>query len=317
MAKYAYSDLNDGQFEELVLAICQRLFGLATQGFAKGPDGGRDAKFVGTAEMYPSKTSPWQGTTIIQAKHTIGLNKSFTESDFFSTNNENCVIQKEIPRIQNLISKGDLDNYLLIANRRLTGNGENEIVSYISKACNLPQPQIKVCGVEQLESWLKFFREIPDQLDLDPIDAPLLVSPDDLAEVIQALDGQKSNFKTVDDTPPTPRVEYKTKNKINNFTTEGARYWRSQFLKETPKIDSFLAAPQNSQFVKMYESTVDEFQCNIIAKKKDHQNFDEVLNHIFRTLVERDPDLRRHRSLTRAMLFYMYWNCDIGEDEEC
>ncbi|WP_372971500.1 ABC-three component system protein [Marinobacter sp.] len=317
MAKYAYSDLSDGQFEELVLAICQRLFGLATQGFAKGPDGGRDAKFVGTAEMYPSTSSPWQGTTIIQAKHTIGLNKSFTESDFFSKDNENCVIQKEIPRIQSLISKGDLDNYLLIANRRLTGNGESQIVSYISSACNLPQSQIKVCGIEQLESWLKFFREIPDQVHLDPVDAPLLVSPDDLAEVIQALDGQKASFKTIDDTPPTPRVEYKTKNEINNFTVEGARYWRSRFLKETPKIDSFLSAPQNSKFVKMYESTVDEFQCNIIAKRKDHQNFDEVLNHIFRSLVERDPDLRRHRSLTRAMLFYMYWNCDIGEDEEC
>ncbi|MDL0431549.1 hypothetical protein QPM17_10440 [Marinobacter sp. TBZ242] len=317
MAKYAYSDLSDGQFEELVLAICQHLFGLATQGFAKGPDGGRDAKFVGIAERYPSTSSPWQGTTIIQAKHTIGLNKSFTESDFFSKDNENCVIQKEIPRIQSLISKGELDNYLLIANRRLTGNGESQIVSYISSACNLPQSQIKVCGIEQLESWLKFFREIPDQVHLDPVDAPLLVSPDDLAEVIQALDGQKASFKTIDDTPPTPRVEYKTKNKINNFTVEGARYWRSRFLKETSKIDSFLSAPQNSKFVKMYESTVDEFQCNIIAKRKDHQNFDEVLNHIFRSLVERDPDLRRHRSLTRAMLFYMYWNCDIGEDEEC
>ncbi|WP_345790058.1 ABC-three component system protein, partial [Marinobacter caseinilyticus] len=156
-----------------------------------------------------------------------------------------------------------------------------------------------------------------DQVNLDPIDAPLLVSPDDLAEVIQALDGQKENFKKIDDKPPTPRVEYETKNKINNFTIEGAKYWRRRFLKETPQIERFLAFPQNDKFVKMYESTIDEFQCNIIAKRKNHQNFDEVLNHIFQSLVGRDPDLRKHKALTRAMLFYMYWNCDIGENEEC
>jgi hypothetical protein len=65
--KYAYENLGDEQFENLVVCLCQHLFGVSVQGFAKGPDGGRDAKFVGTAEMHPSKANPWVGTTIIQA----------------------------------------------------------------------------------------------------------------------------------------------------------------------------------------------------------------------------------------------------------
>jgi hypothetical protein len=317
MAKFAYSDLSDEQFEDLTLAICQQMFGIATQGFAKGPDGGRDAKFVGTADLFPSRASPWKGTTIIQAKHTIGFNKSFTESDFFSVNNENCIIGKEIPRIQKLLQQGSLDNYLLVANRRLSGNGEEAIVSHISGACNLPESQIRLCGIEQLETWLKRFRDIPDQVRLDPIDAPLIVSSDDLAEVIQALDGQKENLGEINDTPPTDRVDLQTKDEINNFTQDGSKYWRRRFLKETPKIDRFLASPQNQKFVKMYESTIDEFQCSIIAKRKNHQNFDEVLNHIYSSLVERDPDLKKHKVLTRAMIYYMYWNCDIGEIASC
>ena len=83
--KYAYEDLSDGQFENLIVFLCQRLLGISVQGFAKGPDGGRDAKFVGTAELHPSKAAPWVGTTIIQAKHTNGYNRNFSESDFFST----------------------------------------------------------------------------------------------------------------------------------------------------------------------------------------------------------------------------------------
>lgn len=57
----------------------------ATAGLFQRTDGGREAKFVGTAELHPSKAAPWVGTTIIQAKHTNGYNRNFSVSDFFST----------------------------------------------------------------------------------------------------------------------------------------------------------------------------------------------------------------------------------------
>ena len=70
--KYVYEDLSDEQFEILVIFLCQKLLGISVKGFATGTDGGRDAKFIGIAEIFPSKASPWQGITIIQAKHTNG-----------------------------------------------------------------------------------------------------------------------------------------------------------------------------------------------------------------------------------------------------
>ena len=100
--KFAYEDLSDDQFEVLIVLLCQRLLGIAVQGFAKGPDGGRDAKFVGTAELHPSKTAPWVGTVIVQAKHTNGYNRSFSELDFYSTSSSNTVVGKEVPRIKKL-----------------------------------------------------------------------------------------------------------------------------------------------------------------------------------------------------------------------
>lgn len=76
--KFAYEDLIEDQFETLVVLLCQRLLGMSVQGFAKGADGGRDARFNGTAELLPSKTAPWVGTIIVQAKHTNGFNRSFS-----------------------------------------------------------------------------------------------------------------------------------------------------------------------------------------------------------------------------------------------
>jgi hypothetical protein len=311
--KYAYEDLSDDQFEKLIVFLCQHLLGISVQGFTKGTDGGRDAKFVGTAELHPSRAAPWVGTTIVQAKHTNGYNRSFSESDFFSPSTENTVLGKEIPRIKNLRTNKQVDHYMLFTNRRLAGNAESEIRSYIAKECYIPEASIYLCGLEQLETWLKTFPDVPKLANLDPVDSPLIVSPDDLSEVVQGLARQKDDMSAVLDDPPTPRVPYMDKNTLNNMTYEYAMRQRRKYLKDTKPIRAFLAAPENIDLLRMYESVVDEFQFKIIAKRKDYQTFDEVMEYLVDLLFNRDPALRQHKRLTRAVLFYMYWNCDIGE----
>lgn len=316
--KFAYEDLGEDQFEKLVVLLCQRLLGISVQGFAKGPDGGRDAKFVGTAELHPSKAALWTGTTIIQAKHTNGYNRNFSESDFFSRTAANSVLGKEIPRIRKLRSAKQLDNYMLFANRRLAGNAESEIRDYLASQCGIPASSIYLCGLEQLELWLKRFPEVAKEADLDPVDSPLIISPDDLAEVVQALARQKDDVIEVLDDPPTERVTYERKNALNQMSPDYAKAQRRKYLKETAQIRAFLASPENIEILRMYELVADEFQLKIIAKRKDYQTFDEVMEYLVDLLFNRDPILRQsaHKRLTRAMLFYMYWNCDIGEVDD-
>ena len=316
--KFAYEDLSDDQFEVLIVLLCQRLLGIAVQGFAKGPDGGRDAKFVGTAELHPSKAAPWVGTVIVQAKHTNGYNRSFSELDFYSTSSSNTVVGKEVPRIKKLRDAKQLDHYMLFANRRLTGNSETEIRDHIAAECGVPASSIYLCGLEQLELWLKRFPEVAQEANLDAVDSPLIVSPDDLAEVVQALARQKDGLTALLDDPPTVRVTYEEKNTLNNMTPAYAKEQRRKYLKETAQIRTFLAAPENIELLRMYESVVDEFQLKILAKRKDYQTFDEVMEYLVDLLFNRDPVLRQHahKRLTRAILFYMYWNCDIGEVDD-
>lgn len=312
---FAYQDLSDDQFERLIVLLCQRLLGISLQGFAKGPDGGRDAKFVGTAELHPSRSAPWVGTTIVQAKHTNGFNRNFSETDFFSRTALNTVLGKEVPRIQKLRKLNQLDHYMLFSNRRLAGNAEAEIRDYLSSQCEIPTSSIYLCGLEQLEVLLRRFPDVAREAELDPIDSPLIVSPDDLAEVVQALARKRDGVVALLDDPPTPRVTYERKNALNNMSADYAKAQRRKYLKETAEIRAFLASPENLDLLHMYESVVDEFQLKIIAKRKDYQTFDEVMEYLMDLLFKRDPILRQHahKRLTRAMLFYMYWNCDIGE----
>lgn len=316
--KYAYEDLSDTQFEVLIVFLCQRLLGISTQGFAKGPDGGRDAKFVGTAERHPSQAATWVGTTIIQAKHTNGHNRNFSESDFFSLNSSSTTLAKEIPRIKKLRANKQLDHYMLYANRRLSGNAESEIRAHIAKECNIPEESIYLCGLEQLELLLKNFPDVPKLANLNPVDSPLIVSPDDLSEVVQAMARQMDSLSTVLDDLPTPRVSFEEKNKLNNMSDGYAKAQRNRYLKETAQIRTFLSAPENLELLRMYESVVDEFQLKIIANRKDYQTFDKLMEYLIDLLFDRDPILRQrsHKPLTRAMLFYMYWNCDIGKVDD-
>ena len=187
---YRFEDLSDDQFEKLIVLLCRYLLGSGVKGFAKGPDGGRDAKFVGTAELHPSKSRPWTGTVIVQAKHTNGYNKHFGEADFYSANSNNTVVAEEVPRIKKLRDCQQIDHYMLFANRRLAGGIDQTITAHISKECGIPEASIFLCGIERLEMYLKEFPEVVKLAELDPVDSPLIVSPEELAIVVQAI----SNF---------------------------------------------------------------------------------------------------------------------------
>ncbi len=315
LVRYSYENLSYEQFETLIVLLCKKLFGTAVQGFAKGPDGGRDAKFVGKAERFPSTAEPWIGTTIIQAKHTNGINRSFSETDFYSPTSTNTILDKEILRIKKLRDSKELDNYILFANRRLTANTHNTICSHLAKECNIPDKSIYLCGLEQIELWLREFPDVADLAKLDLVDSPLIITSEDLAEVVEALAAQKADTITVLDDPPTPRVTYEQKNQLNRMSNEYAKDFRKKYLKETAQIYTFLSAPENLDLLSKYKTIVDEFQFKIIAHRKDYQEFDKVMEYLLDLLFGRDPVLNqtKHKRLTRAVLFYMYWNCDIGE----
>ena len=214
------------------------------------------------------------------------------------------MLGKEIPRVKKLRENKQIDHYMLFANRRLAGNAESEIRTHLAKQCGIPESSIYLCGLEQLEVWLKTFPDVAGKADLDPIDSPLTVSPDDLAEVVQALARQRNDVSSVLDDPPTLRVTYAQKNALNDMTADYAKAQRKRYLKETAQIRAFLAAPENLELLRMYESMVDEFQLKIIAKRKDYQTFDAVMEYLVDLLFNRDPVLRQHahKRLTRAVL---------------
>src|SRR5262245_50024760 len=53
-----YHDLNEKDFERLIVAICAEILGSGVVPFCSGPDGSRDARFEGTASDLPNSVDP-------------------------------------------------------------------------------------------------------------------------------------------------------------------------------------------------------------------------------------------------------------------
>ena len=314
---YQYQDMNELDFEVLAVLICKETLGEATQGFAPGPDGGRDGKFLGTANEYPSRRKPWTGITIIQAKHTSGINQHFLDSSFFSEKSKSATLSEEVVKIKMLIDKNELDNYMLFANRKLTGGAEPQIKKYISENTGLDIGNIGVFGIDDLNSWLSRYRYIVEMVKLSPLTMSPIIRPDQLAEIIPHFANVFDISVKHREFGPVNRTSYEEKNQLNNMSDELAKTLRKNYMSYAYQVQEFLSDPQNRGLQALYQEAVEEFQQTfIIPRKRELEYFDDIFNQLVGLLIDRDYILKTNKRLTRILVFYMYYNCDIGRSND-
>jgi len=307
--------MQPSQLEDLTIGICEELFGIGVQGFTDGVDGGRDARFEGTAQIFPSTQDPWSGITIIQAKHTNGINRSFSESDFFG--NQTAQIDKEILKVKKLYDNNEIDNYILFANRKLSANKNEEILNEISSKTGLLKKNIHMMGIDDFERYLKKFPNALNSANLNVFDEPLKITPDELAEIIEIFANNKDTYPSINDLneiKEIKRKEFPEKNKSNNLSDDYAKIIKKHMFKDGhyDEITNFLSHPNNIELKKLYEETVEEFNTKIIIYGKEYESFEKILDYMYDRLINRDPDLRKNKRQTRVFIHYMYYFCDIG-----
>lgn len=308
--RFPYHDASDGQFEGLVVEICGELLGDGIQPFSSGPDGGRDARFEGVAQTFPSKTAPWSGKTIVQAKHTEHPYAKFSDSDY-SGDGKTAVLTVEMRRIGQLVKSGELDHYMLFSNRRLAGEADSAIRKRIKAETGVKN--VELFGVERIDKQLKTYPHIAARTGIGGLMVPLLISPDDLAHVITEFYSQRAMISVA--TKPVDELErttFRTKNRVNGLSDAFAKEIRSRYLAQFETVKHFLALPGNEAIRERYDEAAAELHEKLLAHRKDYQDFDKVLVRLQDLLFRRDSDLAARKRITKLVLYYMYWNCDIG-----
>ncbi len=307
MRDYHLHQLTGEDHENLVIRICRDLLGIGVINFSEGKDGGRDAKFVGKAQRYPSEVLPWEGTFIIQSKRVGDPSKSCSDPDF-----KTSLLKKEIPKIKALRDGGECDAYMIFTNRKLTGIKESELVNYLSVTTQVPK--IAILGVETISSWLTEHPSIVTACGLDIFRGPLRIHPRELRDLI--LGFHKHWPSIIQDAEAKYSLEYvemKRKNELNALTESYFDYIDENSTSYFHIIDKFLSNPLNNDLLDYYYTIVDELKSKIAASRDIFVKFDEVFVHIYDYVSESIPELRPKRRLINVFLHYMYCKCDIGK----
>jgi len=307
MRDYHLYELPTQEFETLVIHICQKLLGIGTINFSEGPDGGRDGKFEGTSDQYPSAASPWSGKFIIQAKKKGNPNASCSDADF-----KTQILDKEIPKIQKLKQDGEIDNYLIFTNRKLTAGAEQEHRNYLRSQTGLTN--IAIFGVEIMTTWVYANPDIVKACNLNKFRDPLRMHSDDIRDVIIAFYNDREQVATQFDSKYSfDYLSLEKKNELNKLSEEYFKYIRENSESSFNAITVFLKKAINKQYADYYYNTIDELKGKIITRRKEFAKFEEIFVHLYDAILDKHPELRESSALINVFLHYMYCNCDIGE----
>ena len=308
---YRLENLSEDDFEELVNVLCQKILGTGTVSFSKGKDGGRDGRFTGTANRYPSESEKWSGKFIIQAKHTTDYNSSCSDKPFYG--NQTSLINSEVEKVKALKANNEIDNYLLFTNRKETESRENAI-QYIKKETNLSC--VDIIGKVTIHSWLSQHKEIVKQFGLDKFTMPFEFYDKDIRDLIiifhDTLHNLAKNGNLILDRP-----SIEIKNQLNSLDKS---YYENIILADLDRYEKqildFLQNPINGEFTQYYEDTSLELKRVIESNREKFDDFKNVFDFLTKYLMDKEPEkLKKYRNTIPVFFHFMYYHCDIGRNK--
>jgi hypothetical protein len=307
MRKYPLYYLNDDEFENLSIMICNKILGSAAMPFAKGKDGGKDGRFIGKANCFPSQANPWDGKIVIQAKHTTKENASCSDTDFQS------IIKKEISKIQQLKENKELDYYLLFTNRKLTGVKDSDV----QKLFNDNNITYEIIANEKIQQYLQEYPDIVRAAKLNDLLKPLEFDESDLKQIIMAIANVIKNKNNITSSIDFTKIDLEKKNELNNLSKS---YFDDVMKKDFDyfnQIETFLSSPINENIKDLYEDTISELNAKITLRRYKFVEFGNMLDEFYNFVILNDANiLIGKKRLVRTLLNYMYCRCDIGKKEE-
>lgn len=307
---YRLELLNESQFEYLVNRVCQNLLGIGVISFSTGKDGGRDGKFNGIANKFPSEEKSWAGKFIIQAKHTANPIASCSDADFKK------LVDNEIKKVKKLKAAGDIDCYILFTNRKYTGIEGERLLKKIQNDTGLEN--VIIIGKESLNDlYINPNRDIIKEFKLDLHHIPFDFSEQEIKEIITEFHTELPKIGSIL-TAEVDRIKFdfdrikiEEKNKKNSLSNE---YYENEILSHSlqdfEKIETFLSDSRNEDFKEQYFDIAAELR-NIIQLKRDNFTcFEEIFIFIFKKIS--DGNRIRGKRHIFTLLHYMYYECLIG-----
>lgn len=305
---YRLHELSWQEFEHLCTQLCLSWLGEGFTPFAAGPDGGRDGKFEGEANCFPSEATPLVGKVVLQAKHTASPGASCSDPEF------ERLLRGEEEKIVRLINAGLCQHYLVFTNRKYTGGTDEKLIHMLKQ---LGLQSAHIVGEERLKAALDkspTLREgLPNRLDV----FPFRFQENDAALVVQAFHefiDDEAHLEVFDSARDFDSISIRQKNKLNGLTDNYYEYVVvPNYMPHFEHLRRFLENPRNSAIAGRYHDAADELKQKLIIEWESFKSFDDLLADLVSQIQNSSPILQGKRRLVSILIHYMYCNCDIGK----
>lgn len=156
--KYNLENLDWREFEQLVIFYLKEMIGEGTWSSDGSKDFGRDAEFKGTANEYPSKTSPWKGNWIFQVKHR-------TTQSSTSLKVEQGLLRDLFKELKKIFVKHRFkcDNYIYVTNLNVSNNFRTQAAAVFSDFFKASFPKRSTSNFAVLE-----YKDLEPLIDKNP-----------------------------------------------------------------------------------------------------------------------------------------------------
>lgn len=295
------------EFEELVRALGLRLFGAGLTSFKAGKDGGRDARFEGIPDAWPSKATGSHGKYVLQSKHTGGAQGCCSDSDFKTH------MKGETKKVKRLIADQELSHYVVFTNRTKSAAEDEDFRKTFGKLKGLSEAWL--VGTEHLHGLLSEHGDIWDRYDED-VRTPVRFNRDDLIKIIHDF----SDFvKQGDGQPRTDilnHLKLEEKNKLNGISAPYFADLQRHSMPQFDQIRSFLSNPRNEEHLDLYRDTADDLRGRLRAMLAQGtvDRLEDGFERVRQDFIATDDKLQRKKRWVRVFLDYMYSTCDIGRN---
>jgi ABC-3C protein len=296
-------------FEDLIRDVGFEILGAALSPFKEGPDGGRDARFDGVPNAWPSEQGQEKGQYVLQCKHTKRAGACCSEEDF------KRLLRKEVPKVKTLIAAKELSHYMVFTNRTKPAEQDVAFRTRFGKIVGLSKSWL--LGIGELSLLLRAHPEIWDRYE-EEIRNPIRFNRDDLIEIIRDFAKFMTRADGQHQVQTLRHLRLEDKNRVNGISKAYFDDMQRHTMPQFEHIRSFLENPRNEKDLNLYQDTADDLRGRLRAMldKKEVSSLEQGMDQIRDQFITSDPRFKGKRRWVRTFIDYMYSTCEIGQNAD-
>lgn len=238
-----------------------------------------------------------------------------------ATNSSDYIKEKISKNITHKVHETYPKHYFLI-----TTSKKNYSITFDTQGKYTFDKSVNILDIEDLSKAIKALNDIAKQEKiLSILESHVYklkghfiedITPDDIAKVLEEFSSQNPNLiKNISvSVQRIHRTDFPEKNRINNLSKGYIKLIQQESLPFFEQFAKFLEKFENRNFKKIYYNITNDLQKEIIVKRSDFEEFDQIFETIENICKEQVPQLLADRRTLQILLHFMYFQCDIGEN---